>query len=121
MSATVGYLVRLAQREGLVAAHIPGIIVELDEDGVLVQLGDNPARVYDAGRAQELSTAIRAYTRPGTDRTGVLHLELDVVVERRGNGVKIRLPRNAEEEKTLSVDLALDLADQIERTLPPVN
>lgn len=107
---TIGHLVRAEIERGTIPDTIPGVEIQRTDNGVTLTLGDNPPAHLAKGSARALVEALYGHI----DAKGVARAVLDqqggYMVERRGNGLKLKVPLECEEAKTFSRDLARDLA-----------
>lgn len=108
---TIGHMIRQEVAAGTIPANIPGIIIKRADAGVSVQLDDGPVKVLSFKAAASLAGAIRGSVAGGGIITGPT---FGYSIEPRGRGFKLYVPWPGE-GVSLSGDLALDIADQIEQ------
>lgn len=134
---TIGHLVREEIARGTISEDIPGVEIDRTNEGIVITLGDNPPARLTKGAARNLAESLAGNLNMGgamkknaddiakslrDDRTAFIKRQrelmrqqrtdiqqsLGLIVERRGNGLKIKMPSGS--EKTFSRDLARDLA-----------
>lgn len=108
---TIGHMIRQEVAAGTIPANIPGIIIKRMDAGVSIQLDDGPVKVMSLKSAANLAEAIRDSVALGRKIVGTT---CGYAIEPRGRGFKLSVP-DPGEGISLSGDLALDIADQIEQ------
>ncbi|MCD1634540.1 hypothetical protein K7H91_12230 [Martelella mediterranea] len=113
VSDAIGHMIRKEIAEGTIPANIPGIVIKRTDAGVSVQLDDGPVKVMSVKSAVNLVEAIRDSVALGRKIVGPT---CGYSIEPRGRGFKLFVP-DPGEGISLSGDLALDIADQIEQAV----
>lgn len=117
ISETIGQMLHHLARLGVVTTTLPGIEINRLSDGLVIiveggkPLGLNPTQA--ATLAENLRRYVSADTRLGT----LVNLDDDYAIARKGNGMKLCIPFESGEWKTLAYDLALELADKIDAAI----
>jgi hypothetical protein len=108
---TIAHMIRKEVAAGTIPAAIPGIEVRPVDDGVSIQIDDGPVANLSHAAARALASIIRDAV---AGNSGVINLDHHYMFMRRGAGYKLAAPFPGKEH-SLSGDLALDIAELIER------
>ncbi len=109
----LGQMIRELARLGVVTTNLPGIEINRVSDGVvIIAEGSEPLGLKHA-QATTLAETLRRFATSKENLGALVNLDDDWAVARQGNGIKVRFPFEGQ-ERTMSRDLALDLADRID-------
>jgi hypothetical protein len=113
ISETIGRLIQCCAEQGRITHSIPGIAINAFPDGVAVKIGTNPTTGFTKEAARVLAETIRDLAT-GARKSGSIDMNHDFTAVRQGNGVRVSVPLTGE-DKTFSVDLAIEFADLVQR------
>ena len=108
---TIAYMIRKEIQVGTIPAQIPGIVIDKVEGGVRVQIDEGPATMLRSESARYLVQVIRDAV---AGKAGIVETNHNFGFTRRGAGYTISVPWGGEQH-SMSRDLALEVADQIEQ------
>lgn len=110
----ISYMIRKEIAAGVIPATLPGIDVEEVPEGVNIKLDNGPTMSLSHDGAAALAQALRDLA----DRksSGVINMDYNFSVLRRGTGIKIAVPMTAT-PANFTADLARDFAELVEQTL----
>ena len=108
---TVGHLIRAEIARGTIPDAMPGVIIRRNKTSVRIQLDDQTPHTYGIEQAKGLAATIRDVVDGGY--ATMLNLDVDCLIERGGNGIKLRIPY-ASDVKIVSRDVARDIARLID-------
>ena len=108
---TVGHLIRAEIARGTIPDAMPGVIIRRNKTSVRIQLDDQTPHTYGIEQARGLAATIRDVVDGGY--ATMLNLDVDCLIERGGNGIKLRIPY-ASDVKIVSRDVARDIARLID-------
>ncbi len=113
MSATeaIAHMIRKEVVAGTIPAEISGFGVKAEGGSVVIRIDDGEAIAYPAEAAREIVSSIRDTVAGGAS---IHSMKNDYSFIRIGRGFKLRVPLRGE-EVSMTGDLALDLADLIEK------
>jgi hypothetical protein len=108
VSEIIAHLINTEIERGTISDTIPGFEVKAtDRDRIIIRIGDGDAVPFTTETAAELADHL-AVPRSPKD-SGVLNLDADFKVIRRGAGIHLSIPMDAP-PKPMSHDLARDLS-----------
>lgn len=111
VTETIAHMIRKEIAAGTISADIPGFVVLMSGNGVALQIDDRPAAIYSIESAHALVANIREVVAGGKATVSMKH---DHAFHRMGKGYRL-LPSMSGEGVAMTGDLALDLADLIEK------
>jgi len=111
VTEAIAHMIRKEVAAGTIPAGVPGFNVSKEADGVAIQIDDGPAATYSAEGALALAATIRGTVDGEASVFSVKHGHSFIRV---GRGFKLRVPLSGP-EVSMTGDLALDLAEQIEQ------
>lgn len=111
VTEAVAHMIRKEVAAGTIPAGVPGFNVSKGTDSVAIQIDDGPAATYTVEGARALAATIRG-TVDG--EASVFSVKHGYSFIRLGRGFKLTAPMPGP-EVSMTGDLAIDLADQIEK------
>ncbi|QND20401.1 hypothetical protein A4U53_022755 [Rhizobium ruizarguesonis] len=116
-AGVIAALIRDKIAEGVIPADIPGTEVRKVANGVTVSLREGDETTMTAAGARKLATTIREVVA-GNAAPTTINPGFNFSVHKQGTGLKVVLPfggANVQDAVAFPPDLALDLADLIEK------
>lgn len=115
MSATeaVAYMIRKEVAVGTIPADVPGFVVSGAKGCVVIGIDDREQVALPLDAARALAGSLRGTV---AGEASAFSVKDDYSFIRIGRGFKLRMPLSGE-EVSMTGDLAIDLADQIERAV----
>lgn len=110
---TIAHMIRKEVAAGTIPASIPGVVVKSIDGGMSIQIDDGPVAMLSPAGAHALASTIRSAV---AGKAGVVNLDHHFMFMRRGAGYKLAAPFPGEEH-SLSGDLALDIAELVEKAV----
>ncbi|MBX5023045.1 hypothetical protein [Rhizobium lentis] len=111
VTEAVTHLIRREIAAGTIPAAIPGFNVHRVADGILIQIDDGPSKTYSVESARALASTLRGTV---AGEAGVFSVQHGYSFIRLGRGFKLTAPMPGP-EVSMTGDLAIDLAEQIEK------
>lgn len=110
-AGTISAMIREKIAAGVIPATIPGTLVTRVSDGVLISVDGNE-KLFSRSGALALASTIRGVVG-GTEAPTLINLDYGFNVNKKGTGLRIAISGN--DASAFPHDLALDLADLIEK------
>lgn len=107
----VAHMIRKEIAAGTIPGDIPGFAVKADAGSIAVRIDDGELATYSADAAREIAASIRGTV---AGEASIFSTKNRFSFIRVGRGFKLRVPLSGS-EVSMTGDLALDLADQIEK------
>jgi hypothetical protein len=107
----IAHMIRKEIAAGVIPAGVPGFVVKADQSGVTVCIDNGEPAVYGSEAARNLIASMRGVV---AGEASIFSVKDHFSFVRVGRGFKLRAPLSGP-EVSMTGDLALDLADQIEQ------
>ncbi|MFF0949376.1 hypothetical protein ACFYE9_17390 [Rhizobium leguminosarum] len=104
-------MIRKEVAAGTIPAGVPGFVAESDGNAVSIKIDDAAPVVYTVEAAREIVASIRGTVE---GEASIFSVKNNFSFVRIGRGFKLRAPLSGA-EVSMTGDLAIDLADQIEK------
>ncbi|MBP2446388.1 hypothetical protein [Rhizobium leguminosarum] len=111
VTETITHMIRREIAAGTIPAAVPGFAVKKEADGVSIQIDNGPGKTYSVEGARALAATIRGTV---AGEVGVFSVKHGYSFIRLGRGFKLSSPMPGS-EVSMTGDLAIDLAEQIEK------
>ena len=113
-AGTIAAMIREKIVAGIIPATIPGTIVAKAQNGVSIAVSEDEPRILSREAALTLVDTIRGVLA-GTESPTLISLDFNFTVNKQGTGLRIALSET--DSAAFPPDLALDLADLIEKVV----
>lgn len=111
-AAVISTMIREKIAAGIIPATIPGTTVSKSHNGIALGVTENETKTFSREAALSLANTIRGVVS-GTEAPTMINLDHGFTVNKQGTGLRIVLSET--NSAAFPPDLALDLADLIEK------